>query len=237
MSVIRNKHLFFSQEKVKYVVFSTWFASIFIFVHSLFHSLQQKCFEPLLCVRLWATQGVVQSETMHTPHQRAHRLLKTSVDNTSISTSSYPLSTCSKYVRNFLSLQTYILQQQKPKLKDFEWVTLWATVTEPQLDRLQSTYSWLALKPSPWDSPMTFPWCQTKVDWTLACMLSHLSSWPMDCGPPGSSVLGISQARILEWAATSFSRGSSWTKDQIPVYCTGSQILYCWATRDAPSYV
>ena len=31
----------------------------------------------------------------------------------------------------------------------------------------------------------------------------------MDCSPPGSSVPGISQARILEWAAISFSRGSS----------------------------
>ena len=32
---------------------------------------------------------------------------------------------------------------------------------------------------------------------------------PMDCGPPGSSVHGISRARILEWVAISFSRGSS----------------------------
>ena len=31
----------------------------------------------------------------------------------------------------------------------------------------------------------------------------------MDCRPPGSSVLGISQARTLEWVAISFSRGSS----------------------------
>ena len=31
---------------------------------------------------------------------------------------------------------------------------------------------------------------------------------PMDCSPPGSSVCGILQARILEWVATSFSRGS-----------------------------
>ena len=31
---------------------------------------------------------------------------------------------------------------------------------------------------------------------------------PMDCSPPGSSVLGISQARIPEWVAFSFSRGS-----------------------------
>ena len=31
---------------------------------------------------------------------------------------------------------------------------------------------------------------------------------PMDCGPPGSSVHGISQSRILEWVSISFSRGS-----------------------------
>ena len=33
---------------------------------------------------------------------------------------------------------------------------------------------------------------------------------PMDCSPPGSSVQGILQARILEWVAMPFSRGSSW---------------------------
>ena len=34
----------------------------------------------------------------------------------------------------------------------------------------------------------------------------------MDCSPPGSSVHGISQARILEWAAISSSRGISLTQ-------------------------
>ena len=32
---------------------------------------------------------------------------------------------------------------------------------------------------------------------------------PMDCSPPGSSVHGIFQARVLEWVAISFFRGSS----------------------------
>ena len=32
---------------------------------------------------------------------------------------------------------------------------------------------------------------------------------PMDCSPPGSSVYGILQARVLEWVAISSSRGSS----------------------------
>ena len=39
---------------------------------------------------------------------------------------------------------------------------------------------------------------------------------PMDCSLPGSSVLGILQARILEWVAIPFSRGSSRPGDQTP---------------------
>ena len=42
---------------------------------------------------------------------------------------------------------------------------------------------------------------------------------PMDCGMPGSSVHGIFQARILEWVATSFSRGSSQPRYQTWVSC------------------
>ena len=48
------------------------------------------------------------------------------------------------------------------------------------------------------------------------------------CSPPGSSVRGIFQVRILEWVALSFSRRSSWPRDWtcIPfVSCTGNQIL------------
>ena len=37
---------------------------------------------------------------------------------------------------------------------------------------------------------------------------------PMGCSPPGSSVHGILQARILEWVATPSSRGSSQPRDQ-----------------------
>ena len=41
----------------------------------------------------------------------------------------------------------------------------------------------------------------------------------IDCGPPGSSVHGILQARILEWDAVSYARGSSWPKDRTCVFC------------------
>ena len=43
----------------------------------------------------------------------------------------------------------------------------------------------------------------------LCLILCH----PVNCSPPGSSVQGISQARILEWVAISSSRGSSWPRD------------------------
>ena len=46
---------------------------------------------------------------------------------------------------------------------------------------------------------------------------------PMDCSPPGSSVHGILQARLLEWVAKSFSRGSSWLRDQAWVSCIASR--------------
>ena len=42
------------------------------------------------------------------------------------------------------------------------------------------------------------------------CWLCH----PMDCSLPDSSARGIPQARILEWVAMLFSRGSSWPRDQ-----------------------
>ena len=56
---------------------------------------------------------------------------------------------------------------------------------------------------------------------------------PMDWSPPGSSVHGIFQARIREWVAISFSRGSFWTKDQTHISWNVRQILYHWATRKA----
>ena len=55
----------------------------------------------------------------------------------------------------------------------------------------------------------------------------------MDCSSPGSSAHGISQARIWEWVAISFSRESFPTRDQTWVSCTGKWILYHWATREA----
>ena len=56
---------------------------------------------------------------------------------------------------------------------------------------------------------------------------------PMDYSLPGSSVHGILQARILDWGAISFSRGSSWIRDGTSVFCIGRWVIYHWATREA----
>ena len=55
---------------------------------------------------------------------------------------------------------------------------------------------------------------------------------PMDCSLPGSSVHGIFQARILEWVAISFSRGSSWPRDRTQVSGIVGRCFTVWPTRD-----
>ena len=66
------------------------------------------------------------------------------------------------------------------------------------------------------------------LDWskhTFKPLCMHAQSCPtlcdpMDCSPPGSSVHGILQARILEQVAMPSSRGSSQPRDQTQVSCT-----------------
>ena len=53
----------------------------------------------------------------------------------------------------------------------------------------------------------------------------------MDHSLPGSSVHGILQARILEWVAIPFSRGSSQPRDQTLVSCIAGRFFTVWDTR------
>ena len=62
---------------------------------------------------------------------------------------------------------------------------------------------------------------------------SCLTLWdPMDCSLPGSSIHGISQARILEWVAISFSRRSSQPGNWTWVSCIVGRGFTVWATRE-----
>ena len=71
----------------------------------------------------------------------------------------------------------------------------------------------------------------------LSGVLSHSvmsdSYDSMACSPPGFSVHGILQARILEWMAISSSRGSSRPRDWTQVSCIAGGFFTSWATREA----
>ena len=56
---------------------------------------------------------------------------------------------------------------------------------------------------------------------------------PMDSSPPGTSVHGILQTRILEWVAIPFSIGSSWRQDQTQVSHIAGRLFTIPATRQA----
>ena len=56
---------------------------------------------------------------------------------------------------------------------------------------------------------------------------------PMDCSPPGSSLHGILQARVLEWVVISFCRGSSRPRDRTQVSRIPGRRFNLWATREA----
>ena len=80
-------------------------------------------------------------------------------------------------------------------------------------------------------------WCifMIHLHYDFCCLVRKLCIWlfcnPMDFSLPGSSVHGISQARILEWVTIPFSGGSSQPRDQTGVSWIGGQILYLWATK------
>ena len=62
----------------------------------------------------------------------------------------------------------------------------------------------------------------------------------MGWNPPGFSILNsheILQARILEWVAIPFSRGSSQPRDQTWVSCIVGSYFHIWATREAPDFI
>ena len=70
--------------------------------------------------------------------------------------------------------------------------------------------------------------------WKCKCF-SHVQLFcdPMDCSLPGSTVKGILQARILEWVAIPFSRGSSRCRNWTQGSCTAGTFFTIWATREA----
>ena len=68
---------------------------------------------------------------------------------------------------------------------------------------------------------------------------SQQTNWETTTGlvlVPGSSVYGILKARVLEWVATSFFRGSSQPKDWTQGSCVAGRFFTIWATREVHSF-
>ena len=67
---------------------------------------------------------------------------------------------------------------------------------------------------------------------SVSCSEMSGSLQLMDCSPLGSSIHEILQARILEWIAIPFSRGSSQLRDQTQVSFIAGRFFTIWATRE-----
>ena len=78
-------------------------------------------------------------------------------------------------------------------------------------------------------------WCTTSL--CLAAQFCPTLCDLMDCSLPDLPVHEIFQARLLEWVAISFSRGSSQPRDRTCVSGIGKWSLYHWATWEVPPWV
>ena len=72
-----------------------------------------------------------------------------------------------------------------------------------------------------------------KEEVCVSCSVMSDSSRPRGLCPPGFSIHGILQARILDWVAIAFSRGSSWPRDQAQVSRIAGRFFTVWASREA----
>ena len=81
------------------------------------------------------------------------------------------------------------------------------------------------------------PYCSSVLymsEWVLIAQYVWLFCNSTDCILPGSSLHGILQARILAWVTISFSKESSWPRDETRVSCIASRLFTDWATRGIP---
>ena len=100
-------------------------------------------------------------------------------------------------------------------------------------------YRWLECKSrksrNTWSSRQIWPWSsewsskEKKSEITQACPTLFD---PLDCSLPGSSILGIFKARILEWVCISFSRRSSQPRGWTWVSHIVGRCFTVWATRE-----
>ena len=111
---------------------------------------------------------------------------------------------------------------------------------QKRVENVQNWHSWVAPSPCKQVPPSLTLWalsfcitpCLNEGEREVAQSCPTLCD-PVDYNLLDFSVHGILQARILEWSAISFSRGSSQPRNRIQVSCTGGRRFNLWATREA----
>ena len=102
----------------------------------------------------------------------------------------------------------------------FSWMMIRASSIWELLKRTPVPLIWIPSSP-----PLSTPSSEVKVAQSCLTLCN-----PMDCSPPGSSVHGLLQARILEWVDIHFSRRSSQPRDQTWVSHIAGKFYTIWAT-------
>ena len=85
-----------------------------------------------------------------------------------------------------------------------------------------------------WIKRMWYIYIHEEGNGSVSCSVVSNSLWPH--GLPGSSVLGILQARILEGVAIPFSRVSSQSRDRTPIFCIAARFFTRQEPPDKPTY-
>ena len=104
------------------------------------------------------------------------------------------------------------------------------TIVVPGTDFVEDSFStdWVWGHLSGWFKSITFI-----VPFVLVAQSCLTLYNPMDYSPPGSSVRGILQARIVEWVAIPFSRRSSQPRNWTWFSCLADRYFTVWATWEA----
>ena len=143
-----------------------------------------------------------------------------------------------KYTKAWLIVEDARMWQWTPDMKELMWLDLRMYVHIFESSQLEASYvgdllfssSWLGF-PSTSSISRSHPTSEPPV--CSAAQSCPILCNRMYCIQPGSFVRGISQARVLEWVAISFSRGSSRPRDQNQVSHIVGRCFTVWATREA----
>ena len=139
----------------------------------------------------------------------------------------------------FLSLEDPLAEKMATRSHILVWEITW-TEEPGSLQSMWSQRVWIDWSNLAGNLPSSDPsicymsfffFLVLRVLVTLLCLTLYN---PMDYSPLGSSVHGISQARILDWVPIPFSRGPSQSRDWTHVSCIAGRFFAIWATREAP---